>query len=708
MPARLALPTVLLAIALPARATDITQDDIGALERDLALLGEDEEGRGELLGMLMEGLAERCFPEDRSRANPVARDDWSRSCLERAVEVAEEIVADPGNGDRDRALFVAGKASIAMQRAQAGRGYLERFLHEFPDAEEAPLAHWSLAELSGDAGAWEDAVPHYRAAADALPAEQAGVARLRLADALTRLERGREAAGELVLLLTAVETAGGARDAARSALDARLLALGQAAVTLDALSAVDEGGAPDAATAFAGAWMADGRADVAEEHFREMLARWPDHGSAPSWLVGVLDACWARDDVAGVQAASVALMERFGPDSEHAQTRGTTTQGKRTAAQVEEASRSAVGRLHQRCGDEGIPVAGDVEALYRTYLERFTGAERASDMRMALAALLQEQGRPLEAVDEMLWVVEEQAGRERGARAGRIAAELVIQHLPAGAGPGPMDPWEDRLVRLADVFAAHFPRHPDGAAYLLQAGRQLVARGEAERGEVLLLEVIDRFTAAPEARLAAAEGLEARFAVGDWQGTTELAGRLLGESRLIAAHPDLEDLLGRTRASAGFQVATEVWQTGDPDLAAVGFEDVAADAAAGELAPKAMLNAALCHEEAGHRARAGLILRRLYTRFPGSELAPNAMEREAFLRHDREDFAAAAALLEQLAATYPASDRAPNALYTAGALHDQEGAFEQAIACYRSALERYPAAPEADAARLRLEELTPP
>ncbi len=704
------LVSLALAATLVPRApaaADVTQQDIDALERDLSRV-EEGERRDELLAMLMEGLAERCFPDDSREANPVVRDDWSRTCLDRAVEVAEEILGRPEHPGLDRALFVAGKGSIALRRPSAGRDYLERFVADHPDAAEAPLAHYSLAELSWDEDAFALAVPHYRAAARGLPAERSVIPRYRLAWSLHRSGETHGAIVELADLLSAgIEMDEEVRGTALTDLEALARELGDPAATLDALARVHGEAAPDRATAVAGALVTDGQTPEALAHFTAMIGRWPGRIDAASWQVGIVDAAWAMDDVALVCQGLEGLREGYGPASEFARTHGSGADGRRAALQVEEASRSGVARLHQRRREVGSPDVASLEAAYRGYLRTFVGAERAADVRIALAALLHEEGRPLEAVDEMLGVVEEYAGRERGAQAARVAAEHLAAVLPDRGGEGPLDPSEERLVRLAEIFAEGYPRHPDGAAYLARAGTCLVERGQREQGEALWLDVTRRHPTEVEARAVAASLVEARLTAEDWSAAVEMARELLEDERLAAAHADLAEILGRGRATARFNRAHQLWEQGDPAAAALEFEAVSADRAAGDLLTRALFYAGTCQAESGNGSRAGLTLRRLYTRHPDDEMAPAARELEANLRWEREDYNGAAGLFRALADAYPDHEKASYALYTSAALFDQEGRFDEAIEGYRALLERYPDVVQADEVTARLGELEP-
>ncbi len=693
------LVLVALSPAIPAHAGDVSQDDIDALERDLARLEAGAE-RDRLLTLLMEGLAERCFPEDGGRANPIARDEWSRTCLGRAAEVAGEIITRAGHPDLDRALFVSGKANIALKRPAEGRAHLERFVEAFPDAEEAPLAHHSLAELSWEEEDYAAAVPHYRAAADGLPPERAGLPRLRLAWSLHH--GGDTAAGiDALVALLGGPAQGEVVETARADLAAMVLSLGDATATLDAMTAVFGEGAPRHVAETAGALLTAGRHGEAAAHFQLLAERHGEHDEAPSWQVGVIDAAWVAGDVDGVAAGVRALLDTFAPGAPRA------AAGNHAALQVEEAARSNAGKLHERQRERGEPTPAVIEALYRAYLGRYGGTDRSWDVWMALAALLQEQGRTLEAVDEMLAVVEGLAGRDRGAQIARLAAETLVPMVDDEVEAGPLTAADERVVVLAERFSSLYPRHPDGGNYLLVAGDLLIERGEAERGEALWLRIAERYPAAEAARNASASLVQSRVAAERWDEALALSEELMAHESLVAAHPDLGEVLGRGRATARFNRAHVIWEAGDPAAAAPEFEAVAADGAAAELQTRAQFYAGTCLAEAGDVSRAGVTFRRLYTRFPEDELAPQAREMEANLRWESEDFAAAAALFRALADTFPDHERAPYALHTAAALHDQQGLFDEAIEGYQAYLQRFPDGAEAEGVRERLDELAP-
>jgi len=668
----------------------VTQEDIDALERDLAHIG-DGQARDDLLAMLMEGLVERCFPEDPAKANPVVRDEFSRRCLERVLEVATEIGERPDHPDHGRSLFVSGKAAIALQRPQEGGELLLRFLDGYPDEPEAPLAHYSLAEMACEAGDHDGASHHYGLAAERLEGAAAAVALYRLAWSIDR-SGGGEGIDALVRLLTEVEGLDGEmRGTARGDLVTMLVKAGDASRTLGASRAVD--GAPALAGSVAGALMNAGRYEVAAEHFEQMLLQWPDHDDGSSWQVACVDAALASEEWPRAERSVRRLMERFGAPEDHS--------SDRRSLQVEETSRSTVARLHQNFTDTGTPDREVVEELYRMYLDRFPRSSRAPEVRLALAALLQQCSRPLDAVDEMIAVSEAQGGREIGARAARLAAARIEE----GRSSGDRAPYEDRLIRLAELFARHYSRHSDGAAYARDAGRILILRGELDDGCRVLVEGATRLPASAEARQCAATAMEALVAAEAWEEVVEVASELLEHRQLMAAHADLGDVLVRARANARFNLASQVWEGGDPGTAATLFEQLATEIPDGEVAPGALVNAAICMQESGGGSRPAMLLRRVYTRYPYSGMAPVAMQQEAYLRFEAGEFTRAAELFVQLARTFPDHENAPYALYTAGALFDQEGLFDRAIECYESFLGAYPGAPEAADARPRLEEL---
>ena len=696
-------------ISLPpavAAAAAVTQADIDALERDLGRT-QDAARRAELLGMLMEGLVERCFPSDSRLTNPVARDDWSRSCLTRAVEVAEEIAADPTHRDRSRALFVAGKASFALNRPSAAEDLLTRFIDEYPDDPEVPLAHYSLAEKAYSAGEFETATEHYRGAEAALAGAEAARPRYRLA--WCHQKTGDVAGGidVLAILLAAPEGLDEVqRTTARGDLVAMATELADAETTVEAACRGTGGDAAALVFEVASALMTEGRHEAADEHFAALLNSWAAHSDAPVWQLGRLDSAYERDDWLAVSSAAAGLMLHYGPDSEFMSVQPGNDETRLLGARIEEAVRDAIGRIHQRALDKG-PVHGvpgpGVERLYTEYLKHYEGAAKAPQMRLALGSVYHEQGKGLDALATFLEVVDDQAGRELGAQAGRLAADEIKKGLDKGGDDTPA--FEDGLIQLADLFARGYPRHSDGIQYALAAGRVLADRGNVDEATATLVAAALRLPASPEASACAALAVEIHLEAEAWERALEVIEQLLDESRLLSAHPSLTDVLRASRAAASFNQAMAVWETGDPGTAASLFDAVATDAPDGDLAPKAMYNAAICHGESGNGSRAAMTLRRLFTGHPDSELAPEAMSQAAYLRYEKGEYTGAADLYAQLVDAYPGHEQAAYHQHMAAALYDQEGVFDRAIESYENLLKRYPDSAEATEARPRLEEL---
>ncbi len=686
------LAVLALVLAGPAQAADVTQEDIEALERDLNRT-QDPARRADLLGMLMEGLVERCFPSDSRLANPVVRDDWSRGCLTRAVEVAEEIESDPAHRDRARALFVAGKASLALSRPSAGEALLTRFLDEYPGEPEAPLAHYSLAERAYAAKEFDAAAEHYRGAAGALTGAEAAMPRYRLAWCLQKTGHAADGARALAALIA---EEGGLDDAQRltavADLEAMTTEVADPDTTFHCARAALGDAAPGLAAKVAGALMAGGRYAEASAHFAALVDEYGGHDDAWTWQVGRVDAAFESSDWPGAVTAASGLMRDFGP--------GT--------ALVEEAARGAVGRLHERHRDHGDLAGESVEALYDLYQETFPTAAKAPQMRLALAALYQEEGRGLEALETFVAVADDQAGRELGASAARLAADQIRQGVDAGGsdvGASDVGAYQQALIRLADLFADRYARHSDGLLYAREAGRVLASQGEADEATDLLVAAALRLPAVAEASACAALAVELQIEAERWDRALEVIEQLLAERRLISAHPALADVLRKSRAAASFNRATAIWEAGDPGTAAPLFDAVATDDTGGDLAPKALYNAAICHDESGNGSRAAMTLRRLYTGHPDHALAPTALEQAAFLRYDKGEYTGAAELYLLLTDTYPDHENAAFSLYTAAALFDQEGVFDRAMDAYGRLLARYPDAPECVDAAPRLEEL---
>ena len=705
---QLILVMALLAVcapAAPAHGSDVSQEDIEALERDLARAQQDE-ARDELLGMLMEGLVERCFPDDDpEQINPIVRDDWSRSGLTRAVEVAQEVIGRPEHDDRARALFIAGKSSIALKRPKEGRQFLEQYLEEFPDGEEAPLALCSLGEMDHDAKEYAAAIPRYRAALEDLGQASQVLPLYRLAWCLEHEGQHREAAEAMSrLLLLGEELGDERREAALADLQAFLVAHGDAGATVQLATEAQPEGAAALADSVAGALMAANQHGAAQQHYVAMLAAWSEDSRAPLWQVGMVDAAMAAGDHEAAQGAVQRLMELFGPTSTYMKAHKRDPGMDRTAFAVEESARSTIGALHQQSVGTTTPPPPTLEELYRAYLGAFEGAHKAYEMNMALVSLYEQQGHVEQALDEMLVIVDREGGRERGAATARMTLELLQKHLPEAATEPP-GPFDQQLVRLAELFAQRYPRHGDGAKYLALAGQRLSAAGSSD-GQRLLLQAVQAYPTTPEAQAAAALVLENELAGESWSTTVELADELLANRSLVGAHPNLQAVLVVSRVTALFNQASQIWEAGDPAGAAILFEQVAGEEAAGALVPGAMLNAASCHTESGDPTRSALLLRRLYTRHPDSELVPAALEQEAYLKWEKEDYSGAARIYRLLATDHPDHERAAFALYTAAALYDQEGLFDEAIDCYRELLKRHANAPECAEARPRLEELT--
>ena len=154
-----------------------------------------------------------------------------------------------------------------------------------------------------------------------------------------------------------------------------------------------------------------------------------------------------------------------------------------------------------------------------------------------------------------------------------------------------------------------------------------------------------------------------------------------------------------------FKRAQTLAQEGQFDEAATEYLDLVAAEPKGELAPKALHDAAACYESAQRFDLAEKIDSRLVNEYPTSKLADVALFRAALNAEKLLAFDKAIERYEKLVKNYPTSAGRENALSSiARLLEDTQRYAEAAVACVRYA-DAYPKSLDASRYQLRAAQL---
>ncbi len=364
------------------------------------------------------------------------------------------------------------------------------------------------------------------------------------------------------------------------------------------------------------------------------------------------------------------------------------------------------------------------EKGYADYLAAVPGAKDASDLTFAradcafnanefdLAARLYEQVRDdaaagahhEEAALSAVLSWEAEAARARKSTELEDRKLLLAKDLPGEPhAPEPLPPPLPALVSASDAFVARFPSNERAPSVAYGSAELFYKYNQWAEARRRLEEVASRWPKSPVARYAANLVIETHLAGKDWEGveaaSARLGGQVSGQNAPLASSMKEFELAGR------FQRALSLMEARRFADAAQLFQAVAAEAPRGELADKALYNAARSEEGLGHGDGALRLYEHLQSEYADSPYADEALFRLAYHSEGNYEFDRAAIQYLLLVRRYPASKQRKDALFNAGRMLESLQRYGEAADTFARYAELFPEAPDAPEAQFHAADL---
>lgn len=231
------------------------------------------------------------------------------------------------------------------------------------------------------------------------------------------------------------------------------------------------------------AWVQAGRSDDAVLLYRLLLAQRPTGPDAARWQHGLIGALRASGDEAAAFAATLELLDRYGPGTAWATRHGEDE----VRTWLEADLRAAAVLAHQRAQRSGDPeLLEQAGVAYELYLADLADPEREVDMRYAYGEMLYKGERYDEAWEQYRAVATDHPDSARA----RFCAEAAIFAAEALAKVDDGDPvWRERMITSLDDYVQAWPDDDKAVAMRYRAAYAVYeeAPGEAlDRLEALV------------------------------------------------------------------------------------------------------------------------------------------------------------------------------------------------------------------------------
>ena len=437
-------------------------------------------------------------------------------------------------------------------------------------------------------------------------------------------------------------------------------------------------------------WSRERRPDE-EAHERDVLVE--TYGETGAWWQRNQGTPKLANDVRALRASTLAA----GAIARHAR-----------AQDLKKAGRLADALAEYRRADKA----------YANYLSAAPGAKDASDLAFARAdcafnanefreaASLYERvrddagaasHREEAALDAVLsWEAEVARARKAGELEDR---KLVLSKERHGEphAPEPLPPPLPALVAASDAFVAAFPAHERAPSVAYASAELYYKYNQWDEARRRLEAVASRWPRSPVAGYAANLVIETHLAGKNWEGVEAASARL--GSQVAEENAPLASSMKEFELAGRFQRALSLMEAQRFGDAVPLFEAVAAEAPRGELADKALYNAARSAEAMGRGDDAARTYERLQAEYPRSSYADEALFQLAYRSEETYEFDRAADRYLQVVQRYVASKQRKAALFNAGRTLESLQRYSEAADAFARYAEFYPDAPDAPEAQ---------
>ncbi len=429
------------------------------------------------------------------------------------------------------------------------------------------------------------------------------------------------------------------------------------------------------------------------------LAAAPDSPRAVQTLVALLEAQSHESQTTDKRAEALLktadrMVAILAPDSSWTLAHQHDPNARKDAlALVEQTLLSLAGQAQRRGVDAKKPASLRLAAgLYQRFLKRFALAQSAPSARFFLAEAQFDLGR----VDRAAVQYEVVAKLDPPSRYSEPAAWAWLLSLEKRAPQAEGTRLIEACRRFAALAKAKDPRVPKVIA---KEAALLAKRGDRIEAAERYAHLIERWPEHKIAARAATLALDALEAQDNLPKVEHLSRVMLGNERLLSAHPKLSATLNNALQSAIYRlIQRDEPRAKTPEtLSAIAarFFDFSQDHPRSAFADTALRSATLVYQRAGALDLALVAAEKLHSAHPRSKHASDNLLELARLYERTASFQKAAARYAEFAQRDPEDARAPDALINASVYLRGIGQKRKAKALMMRYVSRYPGRPDA-------------
>jgi len=663
---------------------------------------------------------------------PMPRRDYSKS-----IEIYRKILERyPNYEHADGAAYLLAYCLAEQGDEDSAKTIYEQLIEKYPDSPYVPEAHVRLGEHYFNRNQYDRAIEQYELVLNYPVSSFYDKALYKLGWSYYLLNRYDEAISYFTKVIDFYEEGRGRRAVRGEDLKAE-------SMTYIAICFAEKhpfgGGEQEAAEYFASIgsrpWEREILVRIGDVYFESAsyfgarsaynaaLERFPLHPDNPAVWKKIVE-CYEREgdyDLAIEERERFA--ERFGPGTEWWNANKDDPDAIRASTEMVANALYAAATFHhelaQQEQDEGRRVALYLRAAkdYERFLQYFPDHASSYNARFQVAECYYFARRYSKAARHYEMVIKDPNGKYFQDAAYSLVRSYDNLVETTGGLPGAglpiyipeqrseLKPEAQKLVQACRFYIDHFPDDPKNPDLMFKMGEIYLRYGHLEEARKVFDELIERYPAAPAAKVAANRIIES-YKVEGREDMVALYGQKVLELGTLVKSPEERAKLESIIQGAVFLEGRKLQEKGEYAAAVDKYLEAARRYPKQEHAPKALHNAAVLTEnQLKDLYRANDIYLELIRRYPDSENAKVDLFHAAYNYERLAEFELAAKTYLDYYRLYPESEQAMHALFNAALLYEAMGNRTQAIKLYGDYVRRYsgqPDAPLIEAKRCRM------
>lgn len=456
----------------------------------------------------------------------------------------------------------------------------------------------------------------------------------------------------------------------------------------------------------ASAYIDQGRNELAISTFQRLINEEPEAKDAPGFQNEIISAYFRWNRKTETLQEIDKLAQLYGPGSRWASVNAANKDAIKEANDlVERNLRTVAIDYHKEARKTGSKNTYTLASnSYQKYLGMFPKNQFSYDIRFAYAEVLYElkefekaageyqnvidldpKGKYFQvSANSLILTINKILGLDKPDAETSSAASTAVGQKGRDLTPIALNPWEEKKVRVCDMYAEMLPADKDAPATLYEAARLMYDKNQFDQSTPRFLKVIERYPKEDVAEISANLVLDAYNATENWEKVDLYA-------RQFSARVEFKEAFRKELRTiyelASFKKIEALEKAEKNKEAADAFMAFYAEfKTSSALSDKALANAAFYAFKAKDLPRSIQIRQELDKVFPKSDLSLQNIEALGKIFESIADYKEAAKYYERLASSpkkleYPF---APDALYNAALFRDSLGEWQQAIANYEA------------------------